>query len=163
MATDKNTAIIEYLLECPEIASNKVFFNYVNAKDNVTQIVTLANEILVDEPYVDGSILKRYTFTIIEFRSMTDLALPKEAGLTGENVDDLLDVQGVIDWIDEQNDNRNFPDFGEDNIVESVLALTDNPDLNGVDTNIAPALAKYSISIRVEYLDISKTLWNKGD
>lgn len=160
MAVDKNKAILEYLIQCPEISSNKVFFNYINAKDDTAQIITLANDRAIDQPYIDGSVLKRYTFTIIEFKSITDIAIPKESGYPHENVEDMLSVQNVIDWIDEQNELYNFPDFGDDCLIDSIQALTDNPDLNGIDTNLTPALAKYSISIRVDYLDKSKLIWN---
>lgn len=156
---DKNQAVIDYLLTCPSIASNPVFFNAIQAKDNTKEIVTMANDRAMQTPYIDGSVLKRYTFTIVDFRSITYNALVTVPGYTNENVEDMLDVQGVIDWIEEQNDDRNFPNFGSDCEIDSIRTATDNPNLNGLDTTVTPVLAKYSIAVQIDYLDNSKRLY----
>jgi hypothetical protein len=104
-------------------------------------------------------VLKRFTFTLIDFRSIAYQPIPKIAGYTSENVEELFDVQGIMDWINEQADNGNYPDFGEDCIIDSMCTTSDNPNLNGVDTQITPALAKYSMSIQIDYIDISKKMW----
>ena len=41
-----------------------------------------------------------------------------------------------------------------------IRTLTDTPTLNGVDSNLATPLAKYSISIQVDYLDYTHRIWN---
>lgn len=158
MAIDKNQAVIDYLLTCPSIAENPVFFNAIQAKDMTKEIVTIGNDTATNTPFIDGSVQKRYTFTIIDFRSITYNPLVTVPGYTNENVEDMLDVQGVIDWIEEQNVSRNFPDFGEGYLIDSIGTGTDNPNLDGVDTNITPALAKYSISVQIDYLDVSKAI-----
>ena len=159
MAVDKNQAVINFLLQCPRIANNPTFFNFINAKDDNKQIITTANEKSVQRPYIDGSVLKRYTFTIIDFKSISYNAIPRAFGYTDENVDDLLQVQDIIDWITEQADEKNFPDFGADCAIDDMRALTENPSLNGIDTTIQPALARYSVSIQIDYIDYSKKLW----
>lgn len=155
---DKNQAVIDFLLTCPSIANNSVFFNAIQAKDNTKEILTIPNDKSVHKPYIDGSVDKRYTFTIIDFRSISYNPLVTVQGYTNENVADMLDVQGIIDWIDQQNDNRNFPNFGSDCQVEAIRTLTDNPNLNGLDTSLNPVLAKYSISVQIDYLDKSKVI-----
>ena len=162
MSVDKNQVIIDYLMDCPQIQDSKLFFNYINAKNNSVQLITSGNDRIVHATYIDGSVLKRYTFNLIIFKSVTYNAIVKQVGYPDENIDDMLDVQGIIDWIDTQNDERNYPDFGEDCVIESISALTDNPELDGVNDDISPALAQYSISIRVEYLDNSKVIWKRG-
>lgn len=157
---DKNQSIIDYLLNCPQLKDNPLFFNFAEAKDNTKQIVVSANDKAVSKEYIDGSISKRYTFTIIDYRSISYQALVTQMGLSNENVDEILDVQGIIDWISEQNDNKNYPDFGKDCMIENISALSDNPNLNGVDTSVKPALAKYSIAIQIDYIDNSKCIWN---
>ena len=71
-----------------------------------------------------------------------------------------MQVQDIIDWITEQAELRNYPDFGEDCVIDDMRALSNNPNLNGVDTSIKPALAKYSVSIQIDYIDNSKKLWS---
>ena len=159
---DKNQAVIDFLLQCPTIASNPLFFNFLNAKDDSKQIITHSNDVNLNRSYVDGSKLKRYTFSIIDFRSIVDQPVPKVSGYTNENVEEMLDVQGIIDWVNEQADDQNYPDFGEDCMIDSMITTSDNPSLNGVDTQVTPALAKYSISIQIDYIDKSKVIWNKS-
>ena len=158
-SVDKNQAIINFLIQCPQIANNKLFFNFINGKDNDKQIITISNDKRTQKPYIDGSVLKRFSFAIIDFRSVTYQAVVKDPSYPNENVEEMLDVQGILDWIQEQADNANYPNFGENCVIDSMQTSTDTPNLNGVDTNITPAIAKYSISIFIDYLDISKQLW----
>lgn len=157
-AIDKNQAVIDFLLTCPAVRNSYLYFNFTSAEDNNKQIVTLANEKTRNRRYIDGSIDKQYTFTLIDFKAMTPK--PIVEGRIDENVDDMLQVQELIDWVTEQNDNKVYPDFGETCIIDEMRVLTENPRLNGIDSNVSPALAKYSISIQIDYLDISKKLWN---
>lgn len=156
---DKNQAVIDFLLNCPEIAYNPLFFNFLQAQDNNKQIITQANDTALDKKYVDGSVMKRYTFTLIDFRSVVYQPLPKIEGYTSENVEELFDVQNIINWINDQADDGNYPDFGENCIIDSMKTTSHNPNLNGVDTQVTPALAKYSITIQIDYLDLTKS-WN---
>lgn len=157
---DKNQAVIDFLMTCPTISANPVFFNFVNAKDGNKQIVTVANERVIHRPYVDGTVAKRYTFTIIDYKSISYNALVNLTGYSDENIEEMFEVQGIIDWVNQQADARNFPDFGADCLIDDMRALTDNPNLNGVDTSVQPALAKYSVSIQIDYLDNSKRIWS---
>ena len=165
--TSKEQAVIDYLITCDSIKNSPLYFNFINAQDKNKQIITLPNEKSIDQPFVDGSIRKRYTFTIIDFRSVSYNALVMALGTTttpqqfaNENVDEFLDVQAFINWITEQNKLKNYPDFGDKCIIEEMRALTDNPNLNGVDTNVKPSLAKYSVSIQIDYIDTSEVIWN---
>lgn len=160
MTVDKNQAVINFLLTCPAIISNPLFFNFLQARDNDKQIVTQANDTALNKSFIDGSVMKRYAFTLMDYMSVAYQPLPKVEGYTSENVEELLDVQGIIDWVQEQSDARNYPDFGSDCIVDDMRTTSNNPNLNGVDTQVTPALAKYSITIQIDYLDKSKS-WNK--
>jgi hypothetical protein len=157
--TDKNQAVIDFLLQCPQIKNNKLFFNYINGKDNDKQIITVSNDRSIQRPYIDGSVLRRYTFTLIDFRSITDQAIVKSSGFPNENVEELFDVQAILNWINDQAESRNYPDFGESCIVDDMKTSSDTPRLNGVDSGVKPALAKYSISIFIDYIDNSKRSW----
>lgn len=156
---DKNKAVVEYLTQCPQIADNPLFFNFVTAKDNNKQFLTSANDKTLNAPYIDGSVYKQYSFTIIDFRSVTFQPVVKLENYPNENMEEMFDIQGIIDWITEQNDLLNFPDFGEDCVVEEIAATTSSPNLDGVDTSLTPVLAKYSIVVKIKYLDKSKAIW----
>lgn len=159
---DKNQAVINFLLTCPVIQSNPLFFNFLNAKDDSKQLVSFANEKSMNVKFVDGSERKRFTFSIVDYKSVAYDAIAKMSGYIDENVQEIMEVQSIIDWITEQNEIRNYPDFGNDMIIEEMKTLTENPNLNGVDTSVTPALAKYSMSIQIDYIDTSKVLWNNN-
>lgn len=156
---DKNQAVIDFLITCPAIKNNPLYFNFLNARDGNKQFITSANDKLMNRSFIDGSVMKRFTFTLIDYKSIAYQAVVKEAGYVNENVEEMLDVQSVMDWIEEQADNRNYPDFGTDCEIDDMRTLTDNPNLNGVDTSVTPALAKYSMSIQIDYLDKSKAIY----
>ena len=158
---DKNQAMVNYLKTCPAIQNNPLYFNFINAKDDNKQIITLSNEKAVAKTYIDGSVLKQYSLALVDFKSIAYKPIVKSVGYSDENVEDMLSVQQIIDWIDEQNDAHNYPDFGDECIIEKISATTENPMLDGIDTSISPALAQYSVTIVVTYLDTSKVIWGK--
>lgn len=156
---DKNQAVIEYLIQCPTILNSPLYFNFINAEDNTNQIVTQSNERYASRRYIDGSVMKVYSFTIILHKSAADIAVVKAEGYPNENVSDMEDIQALIDWIREQQDLKNFPNFGADCLVEDIYTTTDNPNFNGIDDQVSPPLAIYSVTIEIQYLDTSKKLW----
>lgn len=154
---DKNQAVIDFLLTCPIIQANPLFFNFLNAKDKAKQIIT--SDPPINQAFIDGSVSRRYMFTIVDFQSVTYQAIPKVEGHVSENVSDMALVQSILDWVNQQNDEQNYPDFGESCQIDEMRTVTDTPRLNGVDTQVTPALAKYSIAIQIDYLDTTKMLW----
>lgn len=159
MTVDKNQAVIDFLIQCPTIADNPLFFNFLNAKDDNKQIITQANDVSLNRNYIDGSIMKRFTFSIIDFRSVAYQPIPKTAGYISENVEEMFDVQGIMNWVNEQADLENYPDFGQDCVIDSMRTTAENPNLDGVDTSVTPSLAKYSMSIQIDYIDTTKQIW----
>ena len=157
--TDKQEAIINYILQCPQIKDTPLYFNFINAKDNTSQIVTTANDRFLDKPYITGSVEKQYSFRILIFKSITDDALVKLEGFAHENVEELAYVQALIDWISEQNELKNLPDFGEECDVDSIETSAETPRLEGINMEVAPPLAMYSVTIKIHYVDNSKNIW----
>jgi len=158
MADSKEKAVIDFLCTCPAIQSNPLFFNFINAKDDNKQIVTMGNDKNINRPYIDGSVMKRYSFTLIDYRSVSYQAIVKTQGYTNENVQEYADIQEIIDWIGEQEEAKVYPNFGSKCQIEEMRVVTDNPVLNGVDTQLKPALAKYSFTIQIDYIDNSKVI-----
>ena len=159
MRVDKNQAVIDYIITCPTILNSPLYFNFINAKNDTNQLLTVSNDQYTNVSYIDGSVKRIYTFTIITFKSAADNAVVKASGYPNENLSDMHDIQALIDWIKEQEELHNYPDFGEDCIVESITPTTDEPNFDGIDEQVSPPLAVYSTSIQIEYLDISKKIW----
>lgn len=163
---DKNQAVIDFMLTCPTIRDNPLFFNAIKAQDENKEIVTIANDRIIDRKFIDGSVLKRYSFSIIDFRSISFNPVPKNTVYPGtttdythENVEDMDEVQKIIDWVEQQQDSHNYPDFGSDCVIDGMITTSDIPNLNGIDMGATPALAKYSVTIQIEYLDNSKRIY----
>lgn len=159
MVVNKHQAVINYIITCPTILNSPLYFNFINAKDNTNQVFTESTDTYTNRNYVDGSVEKLYTFTILTFKSAADVAVVKMVGYENENLSDMSDVQNLIEWIKEQNEARNFPDFGEDCIIDSIETTTEEPKFEGIDEQISPPLAVYSTSIQIKYIDISTRLW----
>lgn len=159
MVNNKHQAVIDYLVTCPTIQDSPLYFNFINAQDGTNQFLTVSNDEYTSTKYIDGSVQKIYTFTILTFKSVNDIEIVQIPGYKNENLSDMEDVQALIDWIQEQEEIHNYPDFGENCIVESIKTTTEEPNFDGIDEQVEPNLAVYSTSIQISYLDISKQLW----
>ena len=156
---DKNQAVIDYICQCNTIKNSPLYFNFINVEDDTNQFVTQSSERYASKRYVDGSVLKIYSFTIIAYKSTADIAVVKASGYPNENIADMSDMQALIDWIVEQNELNNYPNFGEDCLIDEISTTTENPNFDGVNDEVSPPLAIYSITIEITYLDTSKKIW----
>ena len=156
---DKNKAMLTYLTTCPVVKDNPTYFNFADETDNDTQFITETNEGKMTTPFIDGSIRKNFTFRLILFRSVTSNELVDE-GENNENVEDFAELQEIIDWLEEQEDSHIYPDFGDKIEIDRMTTLSDVPVFEGINSGVSPALAMYSIAIRIDYIDYSKTIWS---
>jgi hypothetical protein len=161
MSVDKNQAMIQFLLQCPTILANPLFFNFAKAKENNNQFMTLSNNTNLHEPYIDGSVLKQYNFILLTYKTISFNQIIKQEGYPDENITEVAQFQEVLDWVKDQAlaFPPNYPDFGEDCVIDKMEVLSDNPVLYDVDESVSPPLARYSITIRIEYLDNSQKMW----
>lgn len=166
---DKNQAMVEFLLTCPDIQNSSLFFNFTDVlnKNNVSETDNPVKHFITEKDsviktYVDGSKLKQYTFTIASYYSVAynPIILEGTSILSDENMESMASVQSILDWIDAQADSHNYPDFGQNCEIEDMSTLTTDPDIDGIDTSVNPPIARYSIGVKVRYLDNSKRIWN---
>ena len=154
---DKTQAMVSFLQTCPSLTNNTQFFNFGTVENNAHQLITRQDDVNLQRPYIDGSVLKRYTFIIDSFKSVG--FTPIVSGLSDENMDDFADVQKLLDWVNEQNDLRNYPDFGESCFIDEMKTTSSKPELLGVDNQKNPPVAIYRVTIQIDYLDNSKRIW----
>lgn len=155
---DKNQLMVEFLQTCPTIKENPLFFNFGNVEDNAHQITINSDDVALQKPYIDGSVLKRYTCSIDSFKSVS--CIPILVGNADENIEDFAEVQQLLDWINDQGESFNFPKFGDDIDIEEMKTLTTKPQLLGVESSLNPPMAIYRIIIQIDYIDNTKRLWN---
>lgn len=156
---DKNQAVIDYIIQCPTIQNSPLYFNFINIEDDTNQLVTQTTDRYISKRYVDGSVLRVYSFTIITYKSTADIAVVKMSGYPNENVSDMSDIQALIDWIKEQSKLHHYPDFGESCRIDDIYTTTDNPKFEGIDNQVNPFLAAYSTTIEIQYLDMEDVIW----
>lgn len=156
---DKNKAILDFIATYQDIEKSPIFINFINAKNDDVQYMTASNETYLNRKFVDGSVMKRFTFSLVITKTITSMAIAKDL-MTNENIDDLADIQAFMDWINEQGENQNYPDFGGDCVIEEMHTTSENPSIDGINTEVAPALALYGVEIRIDYIDYSKIVWS---
>lgn len=154
---DYVTPFLKWLLNSDYIRGNKLFLNAAEAKDNNIQIVTQQITRSQDREYVDGSVLHRIVFTVFDFKSISFNQLVKTMVEHAENVVDLLEAGQIIDYVEQRNKEKDFPDFGKDFEVQRIYSEYGSPSTPSVDGTAQ--LAKYSIPIVCEVLDLRECLF----
>lgn len=157
---DKNQVMIQFLMGCPEIQENPLFFNFAKEEEDTNHFITISASESTTKNYVDGSKLKQYTFQLISYKSVAHNPILDADIINDENIEDLTSVRAIMDWINEQGEKKVFPNFGTGYIIESMQTANTDPNLNGVDTSVNPPLAQYSIAVRVTYLDQTRMIWS---
>ena len=155
---DKTKAMISFLMTCPYITSNPLFYNFGKFGSDTQHVKTRANDINTSTPFIDGSVQKQFTLILLVYKPVADRAILNRSGVSDENIDNEVEVQQVIDWVRTQAKARNFPNFGSDCTIDDMTVTSDEPNTNGVDKAVTPVLAKYSISIRIDYIDYSEAI-----
>lgn len=130
------------------------FFNnwlYFNATPFIVGAVSF-NSVPGDrvvKEYIEGTKVKELILAI-DFVTQYDLE-----GTSDINMDIMEEVENFNKWVEDRNINKQFPDFGENNIVTSVVSLSDTPSMLVDSTQ---NLAKYQIQIKINYNDESEVI-----
>lgn len=143
------TPFLEWLIQCPTVAQNRVFLNAINAADDDIQVVTQEVSRAEDKEYIDGSVLHRVVFTIFNFKSISFNMLVKNMISRQENVQDLLAVGDISDWVVQQERLKNYPVLPEGYEIERIYPIYRTPSTPTIDNE----LARYSIPIVCEVLE----------
>lgn len=94
--------------------------------------------------FIDGSKLCQLILAI-DFVRMYD-----STGTSEINIDIMEELDNFIRWVEDKNNNKDFPYFGDKLYVNKISVLTNSPSLL-VDTN--QGLGKYQIQISLQYKD----------
>ncbi len=137
--TNKHKVVLDYLSNYPDIKSF-LYFNTSLEELNHTSVNTITSDYF-EQKYLRGGI-KNYDFAVT-FIGQYD------TGTSDININQIFDLEKFMLWIDEQNKNKNFPEF-EDGEVISIENLQNEPSFSGI--NETGNLAKYMFQIRIKYL-----------
>lgn len=137
---NKHEIMREYLERYPSLGAY-LKFNTIDDVQGERSIATTYGDAW-EKKYMRGHGIKRYDFAMI-------IMQPFDSGTSSINTFEMFDVQQFMEWIDEQNEAKNFPDFGEGTKIISIENLQNMPNLAGV--NQGGAVAKYMFQCRVRY------------
>lgn len=151
-------AMLAWLAGCP--AMEGVFsFQAGRAESDSIQVLTEAGDSQNNRSFIDGSIEKRFDFVVAFYKAVNHTGYVLDRGSANLNLEGILDVQELIDWLDAQNAARNYPDFGEKKQIDSVRSVNNEPMLAWIDgEHYSPPVAKYTVTVRVEYTDYTNAI-----
>lgn len=138
--SNRNQALQEWLQDCPY--ATDLYFNFAPAEPGVTGVSPVSGEAVIKR-YLGGYSLKGYDFGVVQYIPV-NMDVPNNT----ENTDAMHSVEQFMDWVKEQNAQKNLPDF-EGCAVQRVEVLNNMPVVSGQDDEVA----KYMFQCRVTYLE----------
>lgn len=150
------TPFITWLLKSDYIKNNKLFLNAIEAQDNNVQIITQQIPENQVTKYIDGSKSYPITFSINNYKSISYSQLVKTMLEGNENLNDILDVSKIIEFVKDMEAKGNYPIFGDNITVEKVYCQYNTPSTPAIDSSYSPALAKFTIPIVCEVFEDAK-------
>lgn len=142
--SDFNKAVKDWLLQCPAIRADRMYFNFLSAGDE-NQSFQMIEHVTVTEDIV-GNEIGKYTFAIIDFRSLSKMPLK----FTLRDLDKAASAEQINTWIKEQRKKHNFPAF--DGCTIDEITVPPSPTFAGQDTSDGMHLAKYMIQVEIDYI-----------
>ena len=137
--------INDWLLQYDAL-NNWIYFNATPIIMGTVAMNSVSGDRVIRE-FIDGTKEKQIIFAI-------DMIAQYDAdGTSDVNMDALDEVNHFSAWIEQQYNDKNFPDFGEFNKIIKIEVLTNVPTLL-VDSTAQ--LAKYQFQNRITYNDESE-------
>ena len=129
-----------------ELAGSMLNFNFSpESPDKISLITNYSDKVIKN--YITGDKQKEYGFSIIIIK-------PYSSEEDDLNLEAMNFAQAFMDWLDEQNEKREYPDFGKNCTVEKIENLQNMPNLSGV--NYEAGLARYMIQARIIYTETAE-------
>lgn len=140
----KHDAMVEYMSpKVEELVGRLLNFNVSPGEEGNISFLTNYSDKL-RKKYIRVGVEKEYGFTVVITRTFSE-------GTDDLNLDAMNFSQGFMDWIDEQDKKKIFPDFGEKCQVKKIENLQNMPNLASVDWE--NMIAQYMLQCRVIYFE----------
>ena len=134
----KHEAVWEWLQSCPHISA--LFFNAARADGGYTQLVPAESVI---EEYISGASLRSYECALVRFMEIS--FEPNDE----TNVEDMVDFDLLCQWVEEQNEKGNFPEFPTGQTVQEIIV---SPNQAGYMAMLDAGIAKYQLQFQIDYV-----------
>lgn len=136
-----HAALWDWFAGCASIT--RLFFNFSGTDDGDTAIATSGDMLLED--YISGMQRRRYAFDLIRYLPAT--FAENDPG----NVDMMEDIDSIVQWVQQQNNAGNLPQFPDGYVAESIEVLDDRTGyVAATDQN----RAKYMVPFAIEYMKL---------
>ena len=143
---DKNKTLSEFISSYPQLYG-WLYFNTLIQSSGETSLMTDSDNILKE--FIDCSKQREYIFSIMMMKDY-------DSGTSDLNIEALDETQNFNRWVEEQNNLENFPDWGENNVIDEMIVLSELPILSvDQDTNVA----KYMLQLKINYLEKEIKKW----
>lgn len=134
--------ISDWLKDCPDIG-NYVYFNVIPYEVD-TSAVTSNGSSLVLNTFIDGSKEVRLIFNV-------ELIKEYDEGTSDINLDAIKSFDNIISFVEEKNNNQEYPYLSDDYIVNSIGSTFKAPEVYTTSDN--PNIARYEGRFFIEYLE----------
>lgn len=140
----KHDAMVEYMSpKVKDLVGRLLNFNVSPGNEgNISFLTNYSDKI--QKKYIRVGSEKEYGFTVVITRTFSEET-------DDLNLDAMNFAQGFMDWIDEQDKKKNYPDFGEKCQVKKIENLQNMPNLASVDWE--NMIAQYMLQCRVIYFE----------
>lgn len=140
----KHDAIKDYFEpKVMELAGDILRFNFSPESPDSFSIITNYSD-KVRKRYVRVGAEKEYGFSVVIVKEYS-------TGADDLNVEAMNFAQAFMDWIDGQNEKKDFPKFPENCQIKKMENLQNMPNLAGI--NIKEGLARYMLQCRIVYFE----------
>ena len=120
------------------------YFNVVPVELDNVSINSVTNERLLEQ-YINGDRLVELLFSITLMKEY-------DTNTTDINVLAIREFEKISEWIEQQQDNGVYPEFGDNYTIQKVESLQNAPMVS-IDTDLS--LAKYLGQFKITYIERS--------
>ena len=138
----KYEGLVTFLKQQPPL-NEILYFNKTQEIADTSSVNTVYSDYTVQE-YTCGNSDREFVFAIKQMKQYDS------SGTSGINRQTMEEVQAFMDWIDEQNKKRNFPEFPDNCFVYKIENLQNMPEIAGTNDQ---GLAEYMFQCRVCYTE----------
>ena len=141
MSVNKHAVVKEWVESY--LSNAKIGFEYIDAYQGFRSVIPNYGDYVVKTDIV-GNKTKWYTFGFVAVESL-DI-------YSGDNNATIRDsIDAFNDWLETQEKNKNYPDFGTNVTKYKISPLYNTADMSQVFED--KGLAKYVLMVRIEYVE----------
>ena len=137
----KHEAVYEFIKQYPPL-DGILYFNSIEEFYQATGLIPVYGDNVQTE-YTSGDAEKLYTFAIVQMKAF-------DTGTSDINLQAMQDAEAFADWIEQKNEEHNFPIFPENCHISKIKSLQNMPNMAGTNEQ---GIAKYMMQFQIEYFE----------